>query len=236
MGYTESAGDCFDFDSTRVNWYGGPEQYVQQLWPIQLTNFSNFGYVTKESSSAAIAERYWLNSRGSFIYVEPDTPLFIDQNVYGDSICLVAKKQSPYSSIITRFLFVYWIGVHSDAKQAHLEAVDRFLNKPLGIPNQNMTRFPIWSTWARYKKNINSDVVTTFANEIRANNFAYSQLEIDDGWESCYGSLTFNSAKFMNVASMTSQLKNLGFRVSLWVHPFINSDCSPYYEQAIQNG
>lgn len=236
LSFTDSAGDCFDLDPVNLNWFGGPEQYVQQLWPIQTTNYTNFDYVTKESSSCAIAERYWLNSRGSFLYVEPETPLFIDQNRYGSTICLVGKKQPPYSSIVTPFEFIYWIGVDLDAKQAHMEAVNRFLTKPTDIPDPVMTRYPIWSTWARYKKNINTSVVLAFANQIIANNYPFSHLEIDDFWETCYGSLVFDPAKFANVASMTSQLHSLGFKVTLWVHPFINSNCAPYYNQAIQNG
>jgi myogenesis-regulating glycosidase len=61
------------------NWFGGPERR-NQYWPIQTLNFTDFPYVSKESENAAITERYWLSSEGVFVYVEPETPLFITQD------------------------------------------------------------------------------------------------------------------------------------------------------------
>ena len=44
-----------------------------------------------------------------------------------------------------------------------------------------MMKSPIWSTWARYKVNINESVILTYADEILSHGFSNSQLEIDDG-------------------------------------------------------
>lgn len=63
-----------------------------------------------------------------------------------------------------------------------------------------------------------------------------SQLEIDDGWEVCYGSLEFNTTKFPNIKATTDAIKRKGFRVALWIHPFINKDCEPYYSNALNAG
>lgn len=45
-----------------------------------------------------------------------------------------------------------------------------------------MIEKPIWSTWARYKKEISDAVLLEFANEIVDNGFS-GQFEIDDYWE-----------------------------------------------------
>lgn len=95
-----------------------------------------------------------------------------------------------------------------------------------------MVRDPIWSTWARYKKNVNTEVVTKFAKEIRDNKFKDSQLEIDDNWEKCYGSLLFDIKKFSNAKQMITDLQAQGFRVTMWAHPFINTECDPWYSEA----
>ena len=52
----------------------------------------------------------------------------------------------------------------------------------------------------------------------------YSQLEIDDNWTPRYGDLDFDSDKFPNPKDMVTQLTHLGFRVTVWVHPFLNMD------------
>lgn len=46
-----------------------------------------------------------------------------------------------------------------------------------------MIERPVWSTWARYKTEINESRLIEFANEIVANGFEDGQFEIDDYWE-----------------------------------------------------
>ena len=45
-----------------------------------------------------------------------------------------------------------------------------------------MIRNPIWTTWAKYKKDINDEVVVAFGQEIADQGFT-GQIEIDDYWE-----------------------------------------------------
>lgn len=83
---------------------------------------------------------------------------------------------------------------------------------------------------------IDANVVQQFADDIKLNGFNNSQLEIDDMWETCYGSLEFDKEKFPNIKSVTDALKEKGFRITLWVHPFINKDCDPHFSEALNKG
>ncbi|XP_049938829.1 myogenesis-regulating glycosidase-like [Schistocerca serialis cubense] len=217
--------------------YGGPEQY-NQYWPIESNVYSNYSYVTKQQDNVGIAERYWLFSDGRYVHAQPNMPLFINQNI-NDSVgwlCLAAEKAPPYSLERSGIVLNKTTCVFEDARQAHEDAVERYLGRPSGIPDERMTTHPIWSTWARYKRDINDSTVRQLAAEIVANGFNNSQLEIDDLWETCYGSLTFDTAKFPDVRKLTEDLHDLGFRVTLWVHPFVNLDCEPYHSQALASG
>ena len=91
---------------------------------------------------------------------------------------------------------------------------------------------PVWSSWAQYKTEINESVILNFAQEIAAQGFDNSQLEIDDKWESCYGDAIFDPQKFPEPGQMVRSLKDLGFRTTLWIHPFINTECQAYKEAA----
>lgn len=217
------ARDCLSFGN-QTNWYGGPEQKSQQLWPIESQKYTEYSYVTKENSANAISERYWLNSKGIFFYVSFETPLFITQTP-NEMLCFITQKKLPYSLASNRIVADYYIGVGSNPKEAHLKAIQLHLNKPSSIPDENMVNYPIWSTWARYKRKINEEIVETFAKEIQDYNFKSSQLEIDDDWEECYGSLTINKSKFPDMKSFVEKLKNMGYRVTIWIHPFINKIC-----------
>lgn len=232
----QSSRDCFDIE-TDVSWYGGPQQKTQQYWPVNNQRYTEYSYITKEADSNAIAERYWLNSKGVFVYVDPEVPLWITQSA--KSLCFSANKKTPYNTDIIPFTFAYRIGVASDPREAHRSAIRRgFITHPKATPDVSMTREPIWSTWAKYKTRINTAVVEAFAAEIVANFGAdhSSQFEIDDKWETCYGSLTVNANRFASLRDTVTKLKaadpaGYGFsRVTMWIHPFINKDCDTYAE------
>jgi len=221
--------------SDGVNWFGGNQQR-QQLYPIQKMTHKHNSYLTKEEFNQAIAERYWLSSNGLFIHVDNDAPLFIDQNnEHPGFMCLQAKRALPYDIYHTTFDFTYHVGIGLNARDTHMQAVARILGKPTGHPDERMVREPVWSTWARYKRDVNEAVVKEFAQEILNNNF-YGQFELDDDWEVCYGALTFNTNKFPNIKGLTDALHDKGFRVTLWIHPFINDDCESYYTDAKNKG
>ncbi|XP_029729604.2 myogenesis-regulating glycosidase-like [Aedes albopictus] len=219
------------------NWFGGPEQ-KNQYWPIQKLHLQDYSYLSKQVDNCAVAERYWLNSRGSFVFVDDESPLFLDQNSRMPGyMCLEAKKSLPYDTYDETYSFVYQIGVGVDAREAHLGAVQNVLGKPTGHPAEEMVKYPIWSTWARYKRDINEAVVLNHADDIVKNGWANSQFEIDDFWETCYGSLTINTTKFPNMKQTVADIKAKGLpRVTLWVHPFINKVCEPFYSEAKERG
>jgi len=99
-----------------------------------------------------------------------------------------------------------------------------------------MVQYPIWSTWAVYKSNISERSVYEYASSIKQHEFPNSVLEIDDMWETCYGSLTIDTKRFPDMKRHVSELKRLGYRVTLWAHPFINEGCEPTYTIAREAG
>ena len=101
-----------------------------------------------------------------------------------------------------------------------------------GIPDKLMFQRPIWSTWAAYKANIDVNKVMEFAHEIVANNFSNSQLEIDDKWQTFYGDFNFQTSKFPNIADTVRELNAMGFRTTLWVHPFADLISENFFVQS----
>lgn len=152
--------------------------------------------MTKEADSQAVNERYWLNSRGVFVYVTRETPLFITQTPDA-ALCFKAERKSPYNTDLAPFTYTFHIGVALNPKLAHLQAVKRFLGHPTGLPDMTMVEKPIWSTWARYKAKIDDVKVREFLEEISSRGYTGSQLEIDDLWEeNGYGSLSIDKCKW----------------------------------------
>lgn len=220
---------CFELNPTNWSWFGGPSQ-DRQHWPIEKLNLNDYAYLSKQDDHCSVAERYWLNSAGSFIYIPETLPLFVSQNVNGSTICFQTKDAHPYA--VDDVTLEYYIGVGPNARDAHLTAVNKYLGKPYAKPDERMVRFPIWSTWARYKVDVNESAVLQLADDIERHGFEHSQIEIDDNWEECYGTLSFDKTKFPDISELTQTLRSRGFRTTLWIHPFINKNCEAIYADA----
>ncbi|KAM3958507.1 myogenesis-regulating glycosidase [Aphomia sociella] len=226
--------DCVNLGAK--HWYGGPQQ-KRQYWPIERLVLPNYSYITKEADNCGVAEPYWLSSDGVFYHFDKKVPLFVDQNdLEKNAACFYAQIKPPYSNKRERNELTYIIGIFDDVRKAHEYAVEKYLKKPSGLPDERMIKYPIWSTWARYKRDINHDVVLKFADEINDNGFPNSQLEIDDLWEKCYGSQTVDVKKFPDMKNTVDVLKKKGFRVTIWTHPFVNKGCDPWYTDAKEKG
>ncbi|CAH1972985.1 unnamed protein product [Acanthoscelides obtectus] len=229
--------DCITFQDG-VHWFGGPQR-KEQHWPLEKMKIDGSeAYVLKQLDNFSVAEYYWLSSLGVYIHVNERTPLFVDQNnKEPNKLCFIAKAQSPYINR-KRVILEYDIIIEDNARKAHMHAVENVLGKPKGHPNPMMVKEPIWTTWAKYKAKITDPVVLDFAKAIRKQNYTAGQLEIDDAWEKCYGAQEFDTSKdkFANIDSTVKELKKMDFRVTLWVHPFVDNDCKPTSEEGLKKG
>ncbi|XP_049939047.1 myogenesis-regulating glycosidase-like [Schistocerca serialis cubense] len=217
--------------------YGGIEKREQKFL-IEDTKYENFPYITDQSIQAGIAVRYWLFSDGRFVYVHSNVPLFINQNTNQsvNAICFTAENKSPYPADRADNLLEWDLCSFEDAREAHEFAVQNYLGKPTAIPDDSMVLSPVWATLVRYGKNTTEESVRKLANEVIAHGFNKSHIEIDQKWETCYGSQTFDTTKFPDIKKLTDDLHDLGFRVVLWNHPFVNKGCEPYYSEALEKG
>ena len=209
---------------------------VDQVYPIETaTQVYRPSYI-QESDNGAIMERYWLNSGGGYVIVHDKVPLFVDyKNILNNHLCFGAQLADPYTTSRPRTLLAYDLWFLPNVKEAHKHAVANYLGKPSGTPDYQMVKHPIWSTWAQYSREINTTKLLDFAEQILDNGFNNSQFEIDDQWETCYGSLVVNEEKFPDFNQTVQDLKAMGYRVTIWAHPFINMNCDPWYSEALEN-
>uniref|UniRef100_A0A8C3XBB5 Myogenesis regulating glycosidase (putative) n=1 Tax=Cyanoderma ruficeps TaxID=181631 RepID=A0A8C3XBB5_9PASS len=225
-----------------AHWYGGSEMGTQH-WPIRLAGYQEpVPYVTSDvysfrDSFGGILERYWLSSKAAAIKINDSVPFHLGFNATERTLFFQARyKDSPYKPPPGQQPFPelsYRVCVGSDVTSIHKYMVRRYFNKPSKIPAENAFRYPIWSTWALYKKQINHDKVLKFARDIKKYHFNCSHIEIDDMYTQAYGDFDFDPVKFPNATEMFAKLREDGFKVTLWTHPFIHKD-SPSYEVGIE--
>ena len=59
------------------------------------------------------------------------------------------------------------------------------MTPPKQIPDASVFKYPIWTTWARYKARVNQEKVLKYAREISDRCLPRSVMEIDDRWQVC---------------------------------------------------
>jgi alpha-glucosidase (family GH31 glycosyl hydrolase) len=118
-----------------------------------------------------------------------------------------------------------------DALGAYEHLVEHY-GHPREIPPESLFIKPTWTTWARYKTEINEEVVLKFADEIVQHQYPYNILEIDDRWQIYYGDLGFDRVRFPNPKEMIDQLHKKGFKVTSWVIPFLQPESRAFAEGA----
>ncbi len=74
----------------------------------------------------------------------------------------------------------------------------------------------------------NQNGILQYAAGIRSNGFPAGVIMIDDNWQEDYGKWDFNPGKFSDPKAMVASLHADGFKVMLWVCPFISPDCDVY--------
>ncbi len=180
------------FDISNVYLYGSTETETQ-TWPIKTTWMKDESFVSKEQNCQAVLEPIWFTSSGFYLYVYPEVPLFVSSN--GSTLTITAHRKNPYIRGPVTIL-KYKVCHYENIKIAYQRAIEETLGKPSGVPDFRAVLSPIWSTWAKYKVNIDESSVLEFANLIKRYKFPNSQIEIDDKWETCYGSLTVDTNRF----------------------------------------
>ncbi|XP_062398869.1 myogenesis-regulating glycosidase-like [Sardina pilchardus] len=219
------------------HWYGGAERAVQH-WPVSVEGLeAPKPFVTGDAYSnrqdfGSILERYWLSANGTAIKINDSVPFHLGWDDEEKVLRFQARyNDSPYKPLpgeAEHAELSYRVCVGHDVTSIHKYMVQQYFNKPNKVPSEAVFRQPIWSTWALYKSAVDQEKVLQFASDIKKRGFNCSHLEIDDRYTISYGEFEFDPVKFPNVSTMFQNLKDDGFHVTLWIHPFINYESANF--------
>jgi len=92
------------------------------------------------------------------------------------------------------------------------------------MPDPVLFTHPQFNTWIELTYYQNQVDVLKYAHAIVESGFEPGVLMIDEGWANDYGDWTFNLETFPDPKSMMDELHALGFKVMLWVSPYISPD------------
>ncbi len=91
-------------------------------------------------------------------------------------------------------------------------------------PDRLLFEKPQYNTWIELIYDQNQADILKYANAIIDNGFPPGVLMIDDNWQEAYGKWKFHPERFPSPKKMIKELHQLGFKVMLWVCPFVSPD------------
>lgn len=115
-------------------------------------------------------------------------------------------------------------------KEAFHNASRRFFPSKNKMPDNLLFSRPQYNTWIELTYNQNEKDILNYARAIVDNGFPTGVIMIDDNWADYYGRFDFRSDRFRDAAAMTDSLHRMGFKVMLWISPFISPDTEVFRE------
>ncbi len=113
-------------------------------------------------------------------------------------------------------------------RSAWLYARDTYLHVADETPCTGFIEEASYNTWMHAPFDVTQEAVLDYAYKILEQGLKPGILMIDDKWSRAYGDWRFDPKKFVDPRAMIEELHALGFKVMLWVCPYIEPDCEPY--------
>lgn len=96
------------------------------------------------------------------------------------------------------------------------------------IPDESLFTHPQYNTWIELMYDQNEEAILAYARAIIQNGYPPGVLMIDDNWQEDYGTFEFSARRFKNPKEMMRELHAMGFKVMLWICPFVSADSADF--------
>lgn len=120
----------------------------------------------------------------------------------------------------------------STLAEAYTYASNHFFPSSGKWPDSLLIKSPQYNLWIELAYNPNQTAVLNYASKVLENKLPAGVLMIDDNWTNYYGQFDFNAKRFPDPKGMISTLHQQGFKVMVWVCPFISPDSENFRELA----
>lgn len=203
------------FDNNEY-WWGGVVALGSQM--PYLKPVKEFNLALQHNNNQVVP--LFLSNKGRYIWSEKPFRFAVNDNsLHIDSDFETVQVQQAGSTL----------------KSAYMDAIHKYL-KPTGeIPKDIFFSKPQYNTWIELMYNQNQKDIEKYAQAIVDNNFPTGIIMIDDNWQRYYGNFDFRAEKFPDPKGMINKLHQQGFKVMVWVCPFVSPD-SPEYRELAKKG
>ena len=110
----------------------------------------------------------------------------------------------------------------STLKDAYLGAMNKYFPPSGDILEEDFFKKVQYNTWMQFTYDQTDKNILSYAKSIIENGFKPGILTIDEGWQKSYGDWSFDEAKFPNPKETIDELHKMGFKVMLWIVPYVS--------------
>jgi len=147
-------------------------------------------------------------------------------------------SEEPFSFKITNENILFdkayasldYIKAGDNLREAYLYASSKYFPPSGKMPPDLFFSVPQYNTWIELTYDQNQKDILEYARSIIDKGMPPGIIMIDDNWQEDYGKWNFHQGRFPDPHSMMKELKELGFKVMLWVCPFVSPDSDVYRE------
>lgn len=211
---------------------------AQQLSTIAIENGEKwYGAITALGSKMPLFENHPKQSLSKVNYNNQSVPFMVS------SLGRYIHSKYPFDfefkdgKIIINSAFeeVTAIRAGKNMREAFLIARNKHFKGSGTTPDKMFFEVAQYNTWIELMYDQNQADVEKYADAILANGFEPGILMIDDNWQRYYGNFDFKAEKFSDPRAMIDRLHKQGFKVMVWVCPFVTPD-SPEFREAEAKG
>lgn len=159
------------------------------------------------------AAPFLLSSKGRYVW--SDEPFAFEFK--GGSLIIYSDYEEPEA-----------IDAGKTLRDAYINAMKKHFPASGQTPNPIMFKMPQYNMWIELNFNQTQEKVLKYADDVLKNGFPAGVLMIDDNWSKAYGNFEFDASSFPDPKKMTDELHSKGFKVMLWVTPFVSPDTRNY--------
>ena len=109
----------------------------------------------------------------------------------------------------------------STLRDAYLSAMRAHFPFSGKVPERDFFKAAQYNGWMEFTYSPNQEGILDYARTVIKSGFVPGIFIIDGGWQNNYGDWTFDTRRFPDPKAMVDELHALGFKVMLWVVPYV---------------
>ncbi|XP_011872039.1 PREDICTED: uncharacterized protein LOC105564344 isoform X3 [Vollenhovia emeryi] len=231
--------DCFDWSSKRGHWYGAG-QIQNMVYPLERGRLELSPFITgdvRKHPFGNVLKRYFLNSKGATILVDPETPLYVSINANRtNDFCLQAKHDAfAYINHLTPLPQLnYTICATDNMKSLHSSMAEKSLWDGLK-PDElhavhSLLSEPVWQI-----SPTNDPAIYNYTEDVIALGFLrQGHVLLSEEWQPSPGDFILDEERFPSMEETINIIHRRGFRIVFSIQPFISTE-SINFKDAVAN-